>query len=106
MDALDEAGVDAVETLDMRVVRWDLFEAEVAEANYPDLVGATEAAAMLGVSRQRIHQLMRENRAFPDPLYNLSGTGPLWVRQGIELFERQWTRRPGRPPKVPAAEQA
>jgi hypothetical protein len=100
MSALAQAGIDALEILNMRVVRWDLFEAETEAPNYPDLVGATEAATILGVSRQRVHQLLRENPGFPEPLYHLRSTGPLWVRQGIESFARHWERRPGRPPKV------
>ncbi len=103
MSALAEAGVKTLEILDVRVVRWDLFETEMDTPNYPDLVGASEAASILGVSRQRVHQLLRDNPGFPEPLYRLGGTGPLWVREGIESFERHWRRRPGRPPKVTAA---
>ncbi len=104
VSALSGAGLVSVETLDRRVVRWDLFESELDVPNFPDIVSATEAAAILGVSRQRVHQLMREHPGFPEPLYHLRGTGPLWVRAGIEAFARRWDRRPGRPPKtVPAA---
>jgi hypothetical protein len=103
MSALAQAGIDALEILDMRVVRWDLFAAETEAPNYPDLVGAIEAAAILGVSRQRVHQLLRENPGFPEPLYHLRSTGPLWVRQGIESFAQRWSRRPGRPRKTAMA---
>lgn len=101
-DALLAGGIEPLETLDRRVVRWDLFEAEVSEPNYPDIVGAAEAASILNVSRQRVHQLLRENPRFPEPLYRLRGTGPLWVRSGIEAFSRRWERRPGRPPSAAA----
>jgi hypothetical protein len=101
--ALATAGVTPLEELDIRVVRWDLFEAETKRQNHPDIVGATEAATILRVSRQRVHQLMRENPEFPKPLYHLRGTGPLWVRPGIEMFGRQWERKPGRPAKVTVA---
>jgi hypothetical protein len=104
--ALAEAGVGAVEIVDVRVVRWDLFKAETDTPNYPDLVGASEAASILHVSRQRVHQLLRDNPGFPEPLYRLGGTGPLWIRQGIESFGRHWSRRPGRPPKVTVAGRA
>jgi hypothetical protein len=61
----------------------------------PELVGSVEAADILGVSRQRIHQL-RDTERFPAPLYELR-TGPLWTRQAIEWFDREWGRKPGRP---------
>jgi hypothetical protein len=101
--ALTSAGVTSLEALDIRVVRWDLFEAETKRRNHPDIVGALEAATILHVSRQRVHQLMHENPEFPGPLYHLRGTGPLWVRSGIEAFDRRWKRKPGRPAKTAAA---
>jgi hypothetical protein len=77
------------------------FQAEVEQPNYPDLVSSAEAAKILGVTRQRVHQLHRDHPEFPTPLYELR-TGPLWVRAGIEGFGRRWTRKPGRPSKMSA----
>ena len=62
----------------------------------PELVGASEVGQMLGVSRQRVHQL-REHSAFPAPLVEVA-MGPLWDARAIEAFARTWSRRPGRPP--------
>jgi hypothetical protein len=36
-----------------------------------DLVGVAEVAELLGVSRQRVHQLIREQAGFPDPVAHL-----------------------------------
>jgi hypothetical protein len=69
---------------------------ELARPTIPTLLGASEVAAMLGVSRQRVHQLHRENPAFPAPLVEVA-MGPLWDEQAIDKFARQWERKPGRP---------
>jgi len=60
----------------------------------PKLVGASEVGSILGVSRQRVHQL-RDLAGFPAPLVEVA-MGPLWDARAIEAFERDWNRRPGR----------
>lgn len=62
----------------------------------PELVGASEVGDMLGVSRQRVHQL-RNHTTFPAPLVEVA-MGPLWDARAVEAFAREWSRRPGRPP--------
>lgn len=94
--ALRYAYVEAGEILNLQVIRWDLFEADLGTPNYPDIVSAVEAADMLGVTRQRVHQLWRDHKSFPEPLYELRN-GPLWLRGGIEAFADRWDRKPGRP---------
>lgn len=56
-----------------------------------DLVGVTEVKEMLGVSRQRVHQLVRDHEDFPEPIAELA-SGRIWLRRDIE----QWARRSGR----------
>jgi hypothetical protein len=69
--------------------------AELAAAGFPDVVGVSEAAALLGVSRQRLDQLTaRED--FPEPMVRLAA-GPIWLRWSLEAFLRRWPRKPGRP---------
>lgn len=96
LDALRYAYVEAGEILSVHVIRWDLFEANLDAPNYPDIVSAVEAADMLGITRQRVHQLWRDRKDFPEPLYELR-TGPLWMRAGIKAFADRWERKPGRP---------
>ncbi len=72
------------------------YERRASLPTMPELVGASEAAEILGVSRQRVHQLYRENAMFPAPLVQVA-MGPLWDRKAIEAFRRRWERRPGRP---------
>jgi hypothetical protein len=92
--ALADLGHEVVDTLALEAVDADLADARAEESSIPDLVTAIDAAKMLGVSRQRVHQLAaRED--FPAPLLHLGG--PIWVRAGIEAFAARWERRGGRP---------
>lgn len=65
----------------------------------PELVSGVEAAAILGVSRQRVHQLSAGHSMFPTPVARLA-SGSVWLRAGVEGFARRWPRKVGRPAKV------
>jgi prophage regulatory protein len=54
------------------------------------LVGVAEVAAMLGVTRQRVNQLV-SRPDFPKPEVELSA-GRIWRREEVET----WARRTGR----------
>lgn len=56
-----------------------------------DLVGVTEVKEFLGVSRQRVHQLIRDDTGFPNPVAELAA-GRIWLREDIE----EWARSCGR----------
>lgn len=71
------------------------LERRADEPTMPQLVGASEVAEMLDVSRQRVHQL-REHADFPVPLVEVA-MGPLWDARAIDKFAREWARSPGRP---------
>jgi hypothetical protein len=81
----------------------DEFEyARRAEApSMPELMSAAEIADLLGVTRQRVHQL-RDTKTFPAPLADLRG-GAVWDAAAVRNFDREWTRTPGRPRVAPAA---
>lgn len=77
----------------MRDVRRALPEARLVEAE-PDLVGLTDAARLVGVSRQNLHKMMtRHAGTFPSPVHE--GSMAIWhlsdllgwlgARQGYEL---------------------
>jgi hypothetical protein len=51
-----------------------LLDSELSKPPFPEVVGATEAARMLGVSRQRLYQLA-ERVDFPPPMVQLAA-GP------------------------------
>jgi predicted DNA-binding transcriptional regulator AlpA len=75
---------------------------EVAPDTYEPgtLLGATDIARLLGVSRQRFYQLM-ERPGFPAPATELA-RGALWRREDIEAFAASRSGSTGRPPKIPA----
>lgn len=92
----EKAGLPPWPVVDVRVVRADVLDEENSKPNIPDLVSSPEVADILGVNRQRVHQLAHENRAFPKPLYQLAA-GWLWDRAAIKQFADDWERKPGRP---------
>jgi len=61
----------------------------------PELMSAAEIANLLGVQRQRVHQLRRTSK-FPLPLAELSG-GAVWDARAVRKFAEEWQRKPGRP---------
>ncbi len=64
------------------------------------LVGVTEIAEMLVVSRQRADQITRQYADFPKPDAILS-TGRIWRRTHVDQWMRRHPdRRPGRPKGV------
>ena len=54
------------------------------------LMGLTEIARLLGVSRQRVHQLSKAD-GFPEPAAVLAA-GPVWETATVEA----WARETGR----------
>ena len=102
--ALDQArglvaGLVDFDVVGIDVLHEPIFIRRSEIPSYPEIVSAVEAAEMLGVSRQRVHQLYADNEQFPTALYHLK-TGPLWVKGTIEHFAKVWERKPGRPKKT------
>jgi predicted DNA-binding transcriptional regulator AlpA len=56
-----------------------------------DLVGVWEIAEMLGVSRQRVHQLLRDHPDFPRPVADLKA-GKIWFRTDIASWAARYRR--------------
>ena len=56
-----------------------------------DLVGLTEIAEALDLSRQRVDQIVRSDPTFPEPVAVISA-GRIWRRSDVE----RWARRVGR----------
>jgi predicted DNA-binding transcriptional regulator AlpA len=89
----------AAEVLGVEVLDRDIYDRRAEEPSVPELLSAPEIAEMLGVTRQRVHQLAAENARFPEPILRL-GSGPVWIAEAIQHFTREWSRKPGRPRKV------
>lgn len=81
-----------VEALPLDIAEWRADQPTV-----PELVSAADAAEILHVSRQRIHQLATSNPQFPAPVARVA-SGPLWTANAIRHFAEVWERRTGRPP--------
>lgn len=98
------AGLPLEQVTRVEVAREDVRDAELERPTMPDLVSGPEAAEILGVTRQRLHQLATNNPRFPAPAYKL-GVGMLWHRAAVERFAAE-DRPPGRPPADASSRQA
>lgn len=94
-----EAGLPAWPVVRLEALRQDVLDAENERPTLPVLVSAPEAAEILGVSAQRVHELAEANPRFPEAAYELR-TGKLWLRDAVVAFGRRWERKPGRPRTV------
>jgi predicted DNA-binding transcriptional regulator AlpA len=56
-----------------------------------DLVGVAEVAKMLGITRQRVDQIVRAHPDFPEPVAELAA-GRVWMKKDV----RAWAHRTGR----------
>ena len=57
-----------------------------------------EVAEILGVSTQRVHQLLHAHADFPKPEAVLA-VGRIWKREDIVAWAKSHPRKPGRPPR-------
>jgi hypothetical protein len=73
-------------------------EADRRLAERPELVGTTEIAVMLGISKQRVTTLSKRHD-FPMPVQTLAA-GPIWRARDLSTFAMGWQRKPGRPRKT------
>jgi hypothetical protein len=94
-----EAGMPGWPVVRLEAVRHDVLDAENERPTFPALVSAPEAAEILGVSAQRIHELAAAKSRFPEAAYELR-TGKLWLRDAVVAFAQRWERKPGRPRTV------
>jgi len=82
-------------------IRQDVLDEDNAKPTLPALVSAPEAAEILGVSPQRVHELA-DSPGFPEPMYDLR-TGRLWLESAIRAYAERRQRKPGRPRRKAAA---
>lgn len=87
------------EVVDVRVCLPEIYEEEAIKPDTPPLLSSPDVAELLGVSRQRVHQLDRDHPQFPPPYARL-GAGPIWTLPQIEHFAKVWVRKPGRPART------
>jgi hypothetical protein len=87
-------GIDT-EPVAVEVLTVDELERRADQPTMPTLVGASEVADILHVTRQRVHQV-RSHKGFPAPLVEVA-MGPLWDERAVQRFAREWDSKPGRP---------
>ena len=90
--------VDALDIVDVEVQRADHQDAQLATPVIPPLVGVSEAAEILGVTRQRAHTMAATSTGFPTPVAELA-SGPVFLELAVRAFAAI-PRRPGRPAKT------
>lgn len=100
---LDSQQIVAGDNVALEVMTVDEQDRRLEQPILPEIWGTVEVADELGVSRQRVHQLVAEHSRFPEPLVRL-GAGPLWLADTIRAFNATWERKPGRPRAVPPAD--
>jgi hypothetical protein len=93
-----KAGMPVWPAVRVEAIRQDVLAEQLDRPLLPDLVSTPEAADILGVSPQRLHQIAGENSDFPEPAYELRA-GKLWLRPAVQAFAER-KRRPGRPCKA------
>lgn len=92
--SLQEMGIDA-DLVKIAIRTPEQLERDALSPEIPELLAASDIARLLGVSRQRVNQLRRDNSCFPPPVAS-TGAGQLWTRDAVDWFAGVWDRRPGR----------
>jgi hypothetical protein len=57
--AMRAAGMKDFTHTEVHAMDWESYERQLEAGNFPDIVSAPEVAEILGVSRQRVHQLLQ-----------------------------------------------
>jgi hypothetical protein len=93
--AVKEIGLPEWPIVKLGVITEAELDASLATSNFPTLLGVSELADLLGVSKQRASELAR-TASFPSPVATLA-SGPVWVEHAVVRYLEEWERRPGRP---------
>lgn len=95
LTVLTAAGIPAGWSIvGIEVLTEEIADERLEEPRVPPLVGITETAEILGVSRQRAHALTR-TPTFPRPVAELA-SGPVYIESAVRGFA-ETPRRGGRP---------
>lgn len=93
--AAKRVGLPQLPLVRIEIVDEAELDRELEVPTYPNILGVSELAHLLGVTRQRASELARSKK-FAEPLAVLA-SGPIWLESSIQRFVKEWTRRPGRP---------
>jgi hypothetical protein len=92
-----QVSLPAAALVSQQVVLADVFHAQLETLSVMEALGTAEVCGVLGITRQRLHQLRRSGR-FPEPDRELTAT-PLWMRSTLQEFTVGWRRTPGPTPR-------
>ena len=92
-----QVSLPAAVLVSQQVVLADVFHAQLETLSVMESLGTAEVCGVLGITRQRLHQLRQSGR-FPEPDRELTAT-PLWMRSTLKDFTIGWRRRPGPAPR-------
>jgi predicted DNA-binding transcriptional regulator AlpA len=95
----DKLGIPVAAPTWADVCTYDTLETRNNIPLYPDVIGVTEVAEIMGVSKQRASELTKRAN-FPQPIARLA-LGPVWPKRNIEAWNEANPRRgkSGRPRK-------
>lgn len=96
-EAVSKAGLPTWPIASVLAQSPEALDHDLSTPLYPAIVGVTELAEMLGVSKQRASELARSS-SFPAPFTELA-SGPVWIEANVRHFCETWERKPGRPRK-------
>lgn len=89
----DTLGLDVSAAVCIRMISTRELDEELSKT--PVCAGVGEIAEILGVSKQRAHQIA-QRADFPKPVQQLAAT-PLWHERDVRRFAETRNQRPGRP---------
>lgn len=94
----EKSGLPAWPVVRAEALTFEELDRDLETPNSLELVGVSEIAELLGVTRQRASALAKR-ADFPTPVAALA-SGPVWTRLSLNRFVHEWPRREGRPPKL------
>jgi hypothetical protein len=94
----EKSGLPAWPVVRAEALTFEELDRDLETPNFPELVGVSEIAELLGVSRQRASAVAKR-ADFPTPIASLA-SGPVWTRPSLNRFVDEWPRKEGRPPKL------
>jgi hypothetical protein len=103
--AMDKVGIAGSAPVQVAVTSVAELAEQLNRPNFPALVGVSEVAELLAVSRARASELARSATGFPRPVAQLA-SGPVWLQVSVLEFLSGWSRRPGRPQRREAVSAA
>lgn len=93
-EAVEKASLPPWPVVRLEVMTEAQFDDDLASRAFPVLIGVSELAELLGVTRQRASMLAK-SAAFPRPVADLYA-GPVWTEPSVRRFIDDWERKPGR----------